>query len=99
MAQLCRTFKSNIYCFVLIDFIEYFFSYIFLLFIFIIKFISLLKSHVDIHNRIYIYTYKHIKYINPFFTELQETKDKIHYTVTKKFFKQDLIYMVQEVHN
>ena len=61
----------------------------------VIGFISLLKSHVDIHNRIYIYTYKHIKYINPFFTELQETKDKIHYTVTvSKFFKQDLIYMV-----
>ena len=38
------------------------------------RFISLSKSHVDIHNQMYIYTYKHIKYINPFFTELQETK-------------------------
>ena len=38
-----------------------------------LKFNSLFESHVDIHHHIQIYTENYKKYINTFFTELQET--------------------------
>ena len=34
---------------------------------------SLFKSHLDVQYHIQIYTYKYIKYIKPFYEELQET--------------------------
>ena len=37
------------------------------------QFYSLFESHADIHNNIQIYTYNNMKYIYPFFSELQET--------------------------
>ena len=54
---------------------------------------SLFKSHLDVQYHIQIYTYKYIKYIKPFYEELQETitvnYPKICTFLKKKYTVQD----------
>ena len=40
----------------------------------LVYFNGLLESHLDVHYHMQIYTYKYIKYIRPFYEELQETR-------------------------
>ena len=56
---------------------------------------SLFESHLDVQYHIQIYTYKYIKYIKPFYEELQETIT-VNYPKICTFFKKNKKYTVQD---